>query len=138
MHINLARIDIEKTRGDWPEDRPFQPAYVQPIKQGEPRDWLVAGVPLVAGEEPAWDLTFQDEFIRIPLFEYVLSPQADLGLAFMLQLGLSCAGFLGQPISHFFVVTGTPVELVYDPQTNEPSGLRCWIGFAVILEKGKK
>jgi hypothetical protein len=65
----------------------------------------------------------------------MLSSQGDLALAFMLQLGLSCAGHLPGRVTGFYVVTGQPVELLYDDATNENTGLRYWVGFAVIVEE---
>jgi len=134
MKLNIAQLDLEKTKASWPADTPFAPAYVRKFKPGEKKNWLVLGAPLVPGEEPAWDLTEHDEYIRVPLFSYQLSAQPDYALAYMLQLGLSCAGHLPREISHFYVVTGTPVELLYDSATNTPTELHCWLGFAVILQ----
>lgn len=134
MKLNIVRVDIEKTKAHWPEGSPFAPAYVRKFKHGDKLNWLVLGAALAPGQEPAWDLTENDEYLRIPLFPYNLSPAPDQALAFMLQLGLSCAGHLPREIADFYVATGTPVELLYDPDTNIPTGIRCWIGFAVILK----
>lgn len=134
MDLKIARVDIEKTKAAWPAETPFAPAYVRKFKHGERKNWLVLGAPYNPGEEPIWDLTEHDEYFRIPLFSYDLSPQPDYAFAFMLQLGLSCAGHLPREISGFYVVTGTPVELVHDSDTNTNVGIRCWIGFAVILK----
>ena len=134
MNLRVAQIDIEKTQASWPAGQPFAPAYVRKFKHGEHKNWMVLGSPMDPGTEPAWDLTEHDEYIRIPLFSYSLNPQADLALAFMLQLGLSCAGHLPKEIDSFFVVTGPPVELLYDPDTDANVGIRCWFGFAVILK----
>lgn len=133
VNLNIAQIDIEKTQASWPAGVPFAPAYTKKFKHGERKNWLVLGAPLVVGEEPVWDLTEHDEYMRVPLFSYTLNSQADLALAFMLQLGLSCAAHLPKEAAHFFVATGTPVELLYDPITNANVGVRCWLGFAVIL-----
>lgn len=134
MELKTAQIDIEKTAANWPDGTPFAPAYVRRFKHGERKNWMVLGAPLQPGEEPAWDLTEHDEYFRIPLFAYNLSPQPDFALAFMLQLGLSCASYIPREIAGFYVVTGTPVELIYDPDTNTNTGIRCWLGFAVTLK----
>lgn len=134
VELKIARVDLEKTRTHWPAGVAFAPAYVRKFKNGEKKNWLVLGAPLKPGDEPAWDLTEHDEYLRIPLFSYDLSKEPDHALAFMLQLGLTCASHLPSAVSDFYVVTGTPVELLYDPDTNTNVGIRCWIGFAVILK----
>lgn len=133
MELKTVQLDLEKTRATWPDGMPFAPAYVRKFKHGEKKNWFVLGAPLKPGEEPAWDLTEHDEYLRIPLFPYNLSAQPDFALAFMLQLGLSCASYIPKEVAAFYVATGTPVELIYDPDTNTNVGIRCWIGFAVIL-----
>ncbi|NDD53138.1 hypothetical protein EBZ39_04525 [bacterium] len=135
MSLNVVRVDIAKTREGWPEGTPFAPAYVRKLKHGEKKNWMVLGAAFQPGEEPAWDLTEHDEYLRIPLFSYDLNPKPDYALAFMLNLGLSCAGHLPREIDSFFIVTGSPVDLMYDPDTNIHTGIRCWIGFAVILKE---
>lgn len=134
MELKTVQVDLEKTRASWPEGVVFEPAYVRKFKHGEKKNWLVLGAPLNPGEQPIWNLTEHDEYLRIPLFSYDLSAQPDRALAFMLQLGLSCAGFIPGSVASYYVATGTPVELIYDPDTNTSVGIRCWIGFAVILK----
>jgi hypothetical protein len=134
MNLNVAQLDLKKTREQWPADVPFSPAYVKKFKPGDPVRWVVLDAPFNPGEKPSWALAEHDEYLRIPLFPYYLSSQSDLALAFMLQFGLSCAGHFPGPVENFFVVTGTPVELLYEPDTNNNVGLRYWVGFAVILK----
>lgn len=133
MELKIARLDLEKTKENWPTDVSFTPAYVRKFKHGEKKNWQVLAAALQPGEAPVWSLTEHDEYLRIPLFPYDLSPNPDYALAFMLQLGLSCAGHIPREIAGFYVVTGSPVDLRYDPDTNIHTGIRCWIGFAVIL-----
>jgi hypothetical protein len=134
MKIEIVRLDLEKTKENWPAGSAFSPAYIQKFKHGQPANWHVLDAPLSDTVPPVWSHTQHDEYIRIPLFPYVLSPQADLALAFMLQLGLSCAGYFPGPVDRFFVATGSPAELLYDPDTDTNTGLRYWVGFAVILK----
>lgn len=101
-----------------------------------PDDWWVVDEPIVPGERPVWFSARQDQYVRIPLFSYDLSPEADLALAYMLQLGLSCAGYLPGAVKKFHVVTGTPVDLLYDAGINTNIGLRYWVGFAAVINKG--
>lgn len=133
MKLEIAQLDLQKTKENWPQYSPFAPAYVRKIKPGEPADWWVLDEPLSSDAPPSWAKTHHDAYIRIPLFPYTLNSQADLALAFMLQLGLSCAGHMPQKVGRFFVVTGSPVELLYDPDTDENTGLHYWVGFAIEL-----
>ncbi len=134
MKLDVVQVDLRQTRERWPAGVPFAPAFVKKFKRNDSSRWLVLDAPFNPGEVPVWASTNHDEYIRIPLFSYDLSPHADLALAFMLQLGLSCAGFLpNKEIERFFVATGTPVELLYDPDTDRNTSLRYWVGFGVIL-----
>jgi hypothetical protein len=132
MKLTTDTVDIDTSRARWPKDQPFRPALIKSRKQDK-RKWVVLSEPLLPGQEPQWAYTEHDEYIRIPVFPYMLSPRGDQALAFMLQLGLSCAAHLPQPISELYIVTGVPVQLLYGPD-NECTGMRCWVGFAIITE----
>lgn len=133
MKISVDRLDMKKTRDRWPEGEPFEPALIKPVSEVGGSRWHVLDAPYNPGEVPAWAFSEHDEYLRIPLFSYDLNPKADLAMAFMLQMGLACAGYLPGPVRHFYVATGNPVELLYDPDTGLNSGLRYWFGFAVKL-----
>lgn len=134
MKLDVVQLDMAQTKAGWPKEIPFAPAYVHNRKPGDTAKWLVVNAQLTPGPVPvSWALAEHDEYVRIPLFPYLLSHKADLALAYMLQLGLSCAGQLPSTVSHFFVVTGSPVELLYDPDTDANTGLSYWVGFAVVL-----
>lgn len=136
MKVIFDQLDMHKTRQLWPKDTPFQPALVKTRERSGAAEWVVLSEPLVPNQPPKWSLAEHDEYVRIPLFPYVVqSPQADRALAFALQLGLTCAGYLPAAVQTFHVVTGVPVQLLYDPDTDTDSGLRFWLGLAVILEK---
>jgi hypothetical protein len=134
MKIDIIRLDMEKTKAHWPRDIPFAPAYIHNRKPGDKARWLVMDLPLTTRYPFTWAQAEHDEYVRIPLFSYALNPAADLALAYMLQLGLFCAGRLPNAVSNFYVVTGSPVELLYDPDTNVNTGLQYWVGFALTLE----
>jgi hypothetical protein len=134
MKLFFEQLDLEKTRANWPEGAPFRPALVK-YRRDDSRHWLALSEPLLPGGTPQWAKTEHDEYVRIPLFPYVVpSPEADRSIAFALQLGLSCAGHLPGRVEAFRVVTGVPVQLLYDPATDQNTGLRFWLGFAVNLE----
>jgi hypothetical protein len=133
MKINVVQLDIARTRETWPRETLFAPAYVYRRKHNEQSRWFVLDAPLGNDLPPSWANAEHDEYVRIPLFPYMLSAKADLALAYMLQLGLSCAGHLPRAVEQFYVVTGSPVELLYDPDTDENTGIRYWVGFGVVL-----
>lgn len=134
MELHVAQIDMKKTRETWPRDRAFAPAYMFKQPTQSPTKWVVFDAPIVPGQPPSCAHTGHDQYVRIPVFEYHLSPQADLAFAYMLQLGLSCAGFLPAAVKKFFVVTGAPVDLLYDHDINTSTGLSYWFGLAVVTE----
>jgi hypothetical protein len=132
MKLSFDSIDMDTTRARWPKEQPFKPALLKHRKQDK-RKWVVLSEPLMPGTPPEWAYTEHDEYVRIPVFPYLLSHRGDQALAFMLQLGLSCAGYMPQPISELYIVTGDPVQLLYGPD-QQCTGMRCWAGFAVITE----
>lgn len=131
MNVVISRVDMEKTRQYWPVDKPFAPAHVMP--RTDKNNWLVLSAPLTPGEPPQWYQTASDEFIRVPLFPYLLNPEADLAFAFMLQLGLSCAAHFPGKVLDFHVVTGVPVEMAYDSSNTALKHLEYWVGFCVVI-----
>lgn len=132
MKLVVEQLDIAKTREHWPREHPFAPAMVKSRKQDKNK-WVVLSAPFQPGAAPEWAFTEHDEFIRVPLFPYMLNAQGDLALAFMLQMGLACAGHLPGKVAGFYVVTGRPVELLCN-EHDEATGMRYWVGFAVITE----
>lgn len=133
MKLIVDRLDMAKTSENWPATMPFAPAMVKRKNKLGGANWFVAAAAINPGVAPQWAYTEHDEYVRVPLFQYTLSPAADLALAFVLQLGLSCAGYLPGVVTGFYVVTGTPVELLYDADSNVNIGLKYWVGFAVLV-----
>lgn len=136
MNIEVSRLDLKKTAENWPADIPFQPALVVKQPTVHPEDWWIADAPLTPDEPPSWASAKQDQYVRIPLFQYRLDSEADIAFAYMLQLGLSCAGHLPGPVKKFHVVTGNPIDLLYDDAINTSLGLLYWFGLAVVINKG--
>lgn len=133
MNIKVEQIDMDDTKKHWPKDKPFRPALVKNRRDNNEK-WIVLSQPIVVGQPPAWSKTEHDEYIRIPLFPYRLNGQGHLALAYMLQLGLSCAGHLPVSVTDFYVVVGHPVELITDVN-NEATYLSYWVGFAILTER---
>ena len=131
MNIKLTRLDLLRTKASWP-DAVFSPAYVDSRSSGTQK-WLVADSRISADSAINWAISANDEYIRIPLFEYKLPPQGDTALAHIFKLGLICAGQLDRQIEHLHIVTGDPVELIPNGSAGI-SGMTYWLGFAVAFE----
>ena len=132
MKLIVDRLDMAKTRENWPPTMPFAPAIVNKRRKLGQANWHVLVEPFMPGNAPQWAHSAHDDYVRVPLFSYTLSPSADLALAFPLQVGLACASYLPAGITHLYVATGYPVELLYDSDTDINTGLRYWFGFAVV------
>jgi hypothetical protein len=131
MNTKLTRLDLLRTKASWP-DSVFKPAYVAP-RGKDPQKWLVADSRISPDSAISWALAANDEYIRIPLFQYKLPPQGDTALAHAFKLGLICAGQLERQIEHLHIVTGNPVELIPDG-SDGISGMTYWLGFAIAFE----
>lgn len=131
MNTKITRVDILRTRAAWP-DAEFKPAHVFP-RGSDTRKWLVADSRIDRPGLVAWASAAHDEYVRIPLFQYKLSAQGDVALAFAFKLGLICSGQFDQQIQHLHIVTGNPVELISD-STGSVTDMRYWLGFAVAFE----
>lgn len=135
MNVVLSRLDLKSTRENWPADIPFAPALIQAKQPNQPEDWFVLDAKFFAGSPPSFADTRHDQYLRIPLFEYALSPDADVALAAIVQIGLGCVGYISKPIRAVHIVTGNPVDLLYGDDINTAIGLRYWFGFAIATER---
>jgi hypothetical protein len=131
MKTNIVQIDLVKTRADWPADLPFAPSYLRKFKHGEPTDWSVLDKPIAPWQPLSWAQTYHDAYLRVPIFSYMLHRQTDQALAMMLMFGLEAAGQLSQPPQELLIVTGVPVELLYEADQQTYAGLQYHFGFAV-------
>ena len=95
--------------------------------------WFVVDSPVIPGQVPTVIKSYQDPYVRIPLFQYTLHPDADLAFAYMVQLGLTCAASIPQTVKKLHVVTGFPVDLLYEDGITAPTGIHYWFGFAYVL-----
>lgn len=132
MELQISRLDLEKTQNGWPDDTPFMPAYMYKRPTEAVERWLIADAPVIPGKRHQYCESYQDPYVRIPLFQYKLHPAADLALAYMVQLGLSCAADIPVPVKKLHLVTGFPVELLHDA-AGSFAGLSYWFGFAYLL-----
>lgn len=133
MELQVSRLDLALTKKTWPEDLPFAPAYVYKRPTAFVERWRVVNSAIVPGRSPRIVDSYQDPYIRIPLFQYALNPEADLAFAYMIQLGLTCASHIPSAVKKLHIVTGFPVDLLYDDAIKKPNVLRYWFGFAYLL-----
>jgi hypothetical protein len=134
MKITIEQIDLVKTRSRWPAGYPFEPARIKTRKKLENLNWTVLVEKHINGCPPSWAYAHHDDYVRIPLFEYDLPIKLDLALSYLLSMGLSCAASLQKDIRRLHIVTGVPVEILFNENKNEDVGIRYWFGFAVVTE----
>lgn len=136
MNTIVSRLDMKTTAERWPSDIPFAPALIQAIQPGQPEDWIVVDARVTPDSPPSFAYARHDQYLRIPLFDYMLSPEADLAFASVIQIGLACVGHIQKPVRTLHVVTGNPVDLLYeDAISTSAAGLRYWFGFAIATER---
>lgn len=134
MKISTEQVDLVKTRQQWPTEKVFRPRLVKKRKELENLNWTVLADQYINGVAPVWEYSHHDDYVSIPLFEYELPAQLNSALSACLPLGLTCAASLKKNIRRLHVVTGVPVEIVFDEEKNEDIGVRFWLGFAVVTE----
>lgn len=134
MDVQISRLDLKKTAAHWPTDMPFAPALLVKQPTTSPGAWLVVDAPLVPDQPLCIAQARGDQYVRIPLFSYDFSGQADTAFAQMLALGLTCAGQCAGKMKKVHIVTGNPVDLLYADDITTVAGLRYWFGFAFITE----
>ena len=136
MKTKITRVDLRKTRDRWPENEKFEPALMVPQKAGQIADWLIADAPIFLSQPLSLASALGDSYVRIPLFKYELSGQADVALAQMVQLGLSCAAQMPAEIEELHLATGDTVDLVYNEDGTRCEHLHYWFGLAFVLKEG--
>lgn len=125
MEIRHCRIDLAACEA---AQIPFNAIITR-----EPSErWVVSNDAIRMDQPIRWMQYATGEHVIIPLVPYLMRPEPDLALAFMLQLGMRCSFDVGRPVRQLYVATGVPVNDVIDPQHG-----RMWqyyIGFALVLE----
>jgi hypothetical protein len=134
MDIQISRLDMKKTAERWPRDLPFAPALLVKQPTVAPSPWIVIDAPIVAGQALSTAFAHSDQYVRVPLFPYQLSPQADVAFAQVIELAMACVGQFIRPVKKLHIVTGSPVDLFYDDDITTATGLRYWFGLAFVLE----
>lgn len=125
---------MKKTRDNWPADLPFAPALLVKQPTVSPHSWLIVDAPIVVGQPISTASAHHDQYVRVPLFEYRLSSQADVAFADVLALGLTCAEQFARKVKKTHIVVGNPVDLLYGDDITTATGLRYWFGLALVVE----
>lgn len=133
MDVRLSRVDLDKTRKTWPKDLPFAPSFIYRRPTEHVYCWQVVTSPILITQPYALSESYQDPYVRVPLFEYRLSSESDVALAQILQLGLAGVNNILAPVKIVHIVTGFPVDLVY--QDDKLDSLRYWFGLAYVLKE---
>lgn len=125
MQITHCRIDLEEC-----QRRGQPPSAI--IERAANELWLVSYDAIRMDQPITWSQTRREGSVLIPLVPYLLRPEADLALAFMLQLGMRVSFELGRPVKRLHLATGVPVSEEECP--NFGTMWRYHAGFGVVLE----
>jgi hypothetical protein len=136
MNIITTRIDLKRTKDGWPNIE-FRPALIIPRREDK-RKWIILDGPILQNAPLNWADAASDEYIRIPLFEYILPAQADLAFSNIFELGVIAAQKLLldlrlDNIAHLHIVTGDQLLLKTDAQ-NDLVSLSYWFGCAFAAD----
>jgi hypothetical protein len=134
MDLIISTIDLQKTKDNWPDGVPFAPALMLKQPTVSPEAWTVVDAPIVFGEPLSVALAVNDQYVRVPLFEYRLPPQAPNAMAHMLKLGVAAAGAVNKSVKKVHIVSGDPVDLRYSSGITTATELRYWFGIAFVSE----
>lgn len=133
MDIKISRVDLKRTKDNWPDNTPFAPAFIYKRPVTPVERWHVVTGQIKPGKGPDTSDSYEDPYIRIPLFPYKLPPDADLAFAQVAQLALTCAAHIPGEIRKLHIVTGFPVDLIYADDITTHTGIRYWFGFAYLM-----
>jgi hypothetical protein len=132
VEIKISRLDLKRTRDNWPDDMPFSPAFIYKRPVTPVERWHVVTARIRPGEAPDISDSYEDTYIRIPVFPYKLPPDADLAFAKILELALTCSAHIPAVIKKLHIVTGFPVDLLYADDIKTHTGICYWFGFAYL------
>lgn len=133
MDIKVSRVDLKRTKDSWPDDLPFSPAFIYKRPVTPVERWHVVTQAIADGKFPDISDSYEDPYIRIPLFPYKLPPDADLAFAKVAALALTCSAHIPAAIKKLHIVTGFPVDLIYADDITTHTGIRYWFGFAYLI-----
>ena len=122
IDVTTSRIDVTAYAGGTP------PHDIVPRKPGE--RWLVSHQPIRVDHPTEWMSHTSEAHVYIPVCPYLVVPEAELAMAYMLQLGLSVSLQLLYPVRRLHIVIGSPVHQV------DRDGRQLWqvqYGFGIVL-----
>ncbi len=127
MELTHHRIDIARALEDSEIVHDVVPRRAKEV-------WMVLSDAIRFDAPLVWHVCQREQHVMIPLVPYWTSEEPDLAMAFMLQLGLRCAGELATPIRRLHIATGYPVSVV---ETTDGPRLQYYAGFGVVLDNGR-
>lgn len=74
--------------------------------------WLTPRGPIVPGRPPDWNQCTRGDRLVVPLVPYLTSPEPDQAMAFMLQLGVTCAAGIPQRVRTCHISFAYPINEV--------------------------
>lgn len=122
MEVTTSRIDVPAYEGGTP------PHDIIRRKAGE--SWLVSHEPIRMDAPVKWHLQTKEDHVYVPVCPYLVVPEPDLAMAFMLQIGMRVSFDVGRPVRRLHIVIGSPVNQV------EHQGQNCWqvqYGFGIVV-----
>ena len=134
MNVTYNTLDLSAHMERVPAPRPgiLDDLPHDAINRAPGETWLVSHDAIRMDKPLNWFHYRQGEHVVIPLIPYVLSPQPEQALGYMLQLGMRCSFDLGRPVQRLHLSIGRPViQFVGDPRLGD--GWQYWLGFAVLL-----
>lgn len=127
MQIAIEQLDISRY-----EAQKIKPATLIPRKIGEV--WLIRETPMETALSPTWSTASEGEYVRVPLFPYLVrgtEPSEVVAVAFKFgaQAGIDLylAGEMITPLAMHISVGHPVVDL--------GSSLRFWLGFAFLVRR---
>jgi len=125
MELTHNRVDLAACAADG--------AAPHDVIVRKPADiWLVPHEPVFLDRPVVWCRQSKANHVLIPLIPYLVPPEPDLALGFMLQLGMRCAFEYNAAVLRLHIATGYPVN-----QISDGTGAAAWqyyIGFGIVLE----
>jgi hypothetical protein len=123
MELSVTRLNLEAYASGQ------TPHAIVPREPGEV--WLVSHDAIRLGSPIQWRKHAQQRFVYIPVVPYLTSPEPDLAMAFMLQLGMRVSFDLGVPVRKLHLVIGHPVHQVVRDNTDF---LQVQFGFGLVVD----
>jgi hypothetical protein len=126
MEVTYQRIDLEQCRL-------YRHAPQTVIDRTAGQIWAIPTQPVMVAGSFDWSYCRSEDLVHVPLVPYLLRPEPETALSFMLALGVRAASELKERVRRIHIASGVPVEQ-FAELDEHGFGLRLYIGFALLLE----